>query len=393
VSLSATSVITDGIASYETGVDMGRRLMAGLDGMAPSAVVYYATVNHDQAAVLGGLRAAIPSGTGIVGCSTQGVMSLGRVTEEGYAAGALALAGLPASTAHVEAIQLDTYAKGVALGAALRAGLSEPAKAVVLLWDPLCGADMDRLLAGLHAQVQCPIIGGAASHTHSAMIKTLQGHGDRVFSHGAVAMALAGDNCFELGCSAGTSPIGVEMTVTRAEGTRVFELDGRPALDVWTEITSSSLPSSDHAARSARAGLAIGIPVGPPEAGEYLVRAPFGIDTERKAVVIQASLSTGSTVMLHHRTVPVLLDGTAAMARDLRTRLGDRTVRAVLGFECGARTKPFLGMENTLRENLSLQATLGGTTWLGMLAWGEVFSTAGKPAFHNYAYPLLVLAD
>jgi hypothetical protein len=81
------------------------------------------------------------------------------------------------------------------------------------------------------------------------------------------------------------------------------------------------------------------------------------------------------------------------MARDLRARLGDRTIRAVLGFECGARTKPFLGMENTLRENLSLQATLGGATWLGMLAWGEVFPTAGKPAFHNYAYPLLVLAD
>jgi hypothetical protein len=176
------------------------------------------------------------------------------------------------------------------------------------------------------------------------------------------------------------------MTVTRAEGNRIFELDGRPALDVWMEIASSGPPSVDHTA-----ALAIGVPIG--DNGEYLVRAAFGIDEERRGVIIQTGLAAGTVVMLHHRTVSDILDGTAAMARDLRARLHGKTIHAVLGFECGARTRPFLGQDVTVRENAALQEVLGGATWLGMLAWGELFPVAGRPEFHNYSYPVLVLTD
>jgi hypothetical protein len=65
---------------------------------------------------------------------------------------------------------------------------------------------------------------------------------------------------------------------------------------------------------------------------------------------------------------------------------------AVLGFECGARTSPFLGEAGTLQENLALQATVASDVpWIGMMAWGEIAPAAGRPAFHNYTYPLLVL--
>jgi len=381
--ITASSTVTAKTDSYETGRDLGRAAVA--DG-APSVLLFYATVNHDQTAILRGIRAVVPPVTRVIGCSSQGVMTRGGVTEEGYVAGAISISGVDVATAHATQIELDTRAKGRALGNALCAALRRPPKVVVLFWDPLCGTDMDELLAGLYSEVRCPIIGGAASQNHSTMVKTFQAFEDQVFDHGAVAMALAGDLTCEIACSAGTSPVGVEMTVTRADGNRILELDGRPALDVWMEIASSGPPSVDHTA-----ALAIGVPIG--ESGEYLVRAAFGVDAERRGVIIQAGLSAGTVIMLHHRTVRDILDGTAAMARDLRARLGGRTIRAVLGFECGARTRPFLGAEVTVRENVALQEVLGGTTWLGMLAWGELFPVAGRPAFHNYSYPVLVLAD
>ena len=384
MAVAASSHVSDGVDSYETGRSIGRSIAAEI---APTLMVYYATVNHDQAALLRGLRGALPPTTRVIGCSSQGVTTRGRVMEAGYAAGAMGLAGIDATTAHVERIDLDTQAKGRALGTALCAGLHAPPKVVVLFWDPLCGADMDQLLAGLYEQVGCPIIGGAAGQTHTAMIKTYQAFDDRVFERGAVAMALAGDLTCEMACSAGTSPVGVEMTVTRAEGNRLLELDGRPALEVWMEVASSGPPSIDHTA-----ALAIGVPVGR-GSDEYLVRAAFGVDAERGGVIIQTGLKEGTVVMLHHRTERDILDGTAAMARDLRARLGDKAIRAVLGFECGARASPFLGQDVTVRENAVLQDVLGGTTWLGMLAWGELFPLGGRPAFHNYTYPLLVLAD
>ncbi len=66
----------------------------------------------------------------------------------------------------------------------------------------------------------------------------------------------------------------------------------------------------------------------------------------------------------------------------------------VLGFECGARTLPFLGAEATQLENRALQARFSpDVEWAGVICWGEVFPVPKRPGFHNYTYPLLALAD
>ena len=115
---------------------------------------------------------------------------------------------------------------------------------------------------------------------------------------------------------------------------------------------------------------------------------------ETGAIVFQAAIPEGTKVMIHHRTVENMLSGTAVMARDLAKRLTGRKPWAVLGFECGARTYPFLGEANTHKEHADLRSTVAPTTpWLGMMAWGEIGPCGGQPAFHNYTYPLVVLTD
>ena len=98
--------------------------------------------------------------------------------------------------------------------------------------------------------------------------------------------------------------------------------------------------------------------------------------------------------MLQHRSVEKILGGTEDMARDLAARMLGRRPWAVLGFECAARTYPFLGQANTHKEHEHLRnAVAPDAPWLGMMAWGEIGPCAGKPAFHNFTYPLLVLTD
>jgi hypothetical protein len=377
------------VSSREAGQKVAEEAVRGADD-APAVLIAYASVNHDQAAFLRGIADAAPAGTAVLGCSAQGIMSRGVVAEDGYLAGAIALGGssIEARTAHVEAIHLDAGAKGRDLGRLLKGGLSGPPRAVVLLYDPLCGADVRVMLDGLFSEVGCPIIGGGASQPHGPMIRTYQYFQDRAFSGGAVAVALAGDFGMETAVCHGTSPVGIEMTVTGADGPVLLELDGRAALEVWQEITSAGPPNFDHTA-----ALAVGIRADDEE-GLYLVRAAFGTDVARGGVVLQAGLPTGSAVMLHHRTIEGVLDGTAGMARDLSARLAGKTVRAVLGFECGARTARFLGQEGVVRENVQLQEAVGGDpAWLGMLAWGELYPHGGQPQFHNYTYPVLAITD
>jgi hypothetical protein len=80
------------------------------------------------------------------------------------------------------------------------------------------------------------------------------------------------------------------------------------------------------------------------------------------------------------------------MGKDLSVRLAGKRPWAVLGFECGARTGPFLGEAETVQENIDLQQTVAPhAPWLGLVAWGEIAPCGSEPAFHNFTYPLVVL--
>jgi hypothetical protein len=383
---SGTSCATN---SFETGLDLGRQIRSGFDGGKLKGVVAYSTVNHDQSAFLQGIREALGAAVPVVGCSSQGIVGRGTVVEEGYAAGAMGLGGdsLDIATSHVEDFQVDTKAKGLALGRALRSESKGPLRVVVVHYDPLCGADVEAFLKALHQEVGCPIIGGAAAEFWGPMQQTFQYAEGRALSRAAIGVGLSGDCTIETDLCHGTSPVGIEMTVTKADKNVILEFDGRPALEVWQEFCAEAPERIDHSG-----AIGIGLPTSDPEV--YLVRCAFGVDTERSGVVFQAPILVGTKVMFNHRTVHGAVDGTATMGKRLVERLNGKTVRGALGFECGARTKPFLGKETTISENSALQAQFSpNAEWLGMLAWGEVYLFDGQPGFVNFSYPILLLAD
>jgi hypothetical protein len=225
---------------------------------------------------------------------------------------------------------------------------------------------------------------------------TYQYFGAEAFTQSAVALGLTGPFTTELAVCHGTTPTGIVMTLTKSDGNKLFELDGRPALDVWRETTG--LRDQDRLLQDHTAALAMGIERTIIKEGReehaYLMRAAFGFDRETKSIVVQAAIPEGSKVLFHHRTASVVKDGTVAMAKELAARLAGKHTWAVLGFECGARTAPFLGPADTLEENLVLQSAVAPEApWLGMLPWGEIAPCGDEPAFQNYTYPLVVLTQ
>jgi hypothetical protein len=385
----AHSASSFAVNSFETGAELARKIRDAFGDRQLAMIVAYSTVNHDQSAFLNGVREIAGPEVRVIGCSGQGVMSRGAVVEDGYAAGAMGLGGesLHASAGHVVEFQVDSGAKGRALGRALVDAARGPLRAVVVHYDPLCGADVEVFLKALYEEVRCPIVGGAAAEFWGPMLQTFQYVDNQALSSGAVAAGLSGSFTIETDICHGTSPVGIEMTVTKADANKVLEFDGRPALEVWQEFCSEAPEHIDHSG-----AIGIGLPTRDPDV--YLVRCAFGVDKERQGVIFQAGIPVGSRVMFNHRTINGALDGTAAMGKRLAERLSGKTIRAVLGFECGARTKPFLGKDLTLKENLAFQAGFApDAEWLGMLAWGEVSLFDGTPGFVNFSYPVLALAD
>jgi hypothetical protein len=391
----AHSVFSDEPESREAGLSAAQALVAELGGATPKAVIAYVTMNHDQPAVLEGVREGIGKDSLLIGCSVQGVVSNSTVTEDGFALGLMAFAGadLNCAVALEREVQTDPKEKGRRLAQRLKGDLKGEPKAVLVFYDPLAGMDVEAVLEGMRLEIDCPLVGGAAGQPWGPPKQTFQYWDREVLSHGVVAMALTGPFSVEVGICHGTSPTGIASVVTKAEGNQIVEIDGRKAVDVWRETTGCKAEDLLH--QSHLAAWAVGVEVkGQGGQVERLVRGAFGFTPDTGAIILQAAVPEGTRVMLHHRTIEHVMDGTKTMARELSTRLSGRKPWAVLGFECAARTYPFLGEANTNKEHEELRAAIAPTSpWLGMMAWGEIGPCAGRPAFHNYTYPLLLLVD
>jgi hypothetical protein len=384
--VSAKTSFNQSVRSIDAGRALGAELVESIG--TPAAVLVHASIEHEQPELLAGLREVVGAGVPLLGCSAQGIMGRSLTIEGGYFAGALGLAGdLGVGAARVDQIELDARGKGRELGDALLRQVASP-KVVVVYFDPFAPADMTEFLAGLHERVRCPITGGAASQPWGTMVATYQYFETGVFQRSAVALAVDGEIALEFAASHGTEPLGVERIVSRSEGTRLLELDGQRAFDAWSEMTGAR-----ETDLSQMATLAVGLRNGDqPELGDYRVLSPTFVDASTGAVLLFEHVPAGTSVVLHYRTLDGVLDGTRAMGDSLARRLGGRKIVAILGFECGARTEPFLGSEATRREHLDLQSRLGPQAeWFGMMAWGEILPLHGGPVIVNYTFPVVCL--
>lgn len=391
----ACSIFSDEPESLDAGRAVAQELVDKFGPGGVKAVLAYATMNHDQQAVLEGLRAGLGKDALLLGCSVQGVVSNAELTEDGFALGVMGFGGpdIDCAIAIEREVQEDPREKGRRLGQALRRDLKSSPKAVILYYDPLCGIDVESMLEGVRLELDCPIIGGAAGQPWGPPRETFQYWDREVLSHSALALAISGSFEVELGICHGTAPVGIASVVTKAAGQRILEIDGRPAVDVWRETTGCAAEDLVH--QGHLAAWAVGVELkGAAGQTERAIRGAFGFEPDTGALILQAPVAEGTKVMLQHRTIDRVLNGTRNMAAELAKRLSGRTPRAVLGFECAARTFPFLGEENTRAEHQGLRAEIApDAPWLGMMAWGEIGPCAGRPAFHNYTYPLLVLTE
>ena len=234
------------------------------------------------------------------------------------------------------------------------------------------------------------LVGGAAGQPWGPPIQTFQYWDREALSHGVVALGLSGPFGLEIGICHGTAPTGIVSEVTKRPAITCWR-STVPAADVWRETTGCR--QEDLVTQSHFASWAVGIELNGPGGNEHVIRGAFGFNLETGAMMLQAPVPEGARVMLQHRTIDKVLNGTQEMARELLARLSGRKPWAVFGFECAARTFPFLGETTRGKSTRGCVPRWHPTPWLGMMAWGEIGPCAGRPAFHNYTYPLLVLTD
>jgi methyl-accepting chemotaxis protein len=375
---SALSEGADGLATA---------LVDGLGGAAPSLVLAFSSPAHPLADVLETLRARFPSAA-ILGASSAGEFSEGGDAKGSISAVAVGgdmvvhtgfASGLRADVESVVTRVLDGLPRSVA---------DHPHCTAILLLDALSGVGEEAalLLAG-HLGPDVQLAGGAAGDD-LAMTKTVVAAGSKL-GDDALALALVyTKKPLAIGVSHGHLPISDKLTVTRAEGNIVHEIDGRPAWDVWRErtreaakahgIDTDALTPEDHGAYLLRyeAGLALG-----GEQQGYKIRAPLAV-LPGGALSFACGIPQGSVIRITESVAERQIDAALDAARIAKARLGAEACAGAVVFDCICRKLILDGKFEQAVRGMSNE--LGGARLAGFETYGEIALHGGEMSgFHN----------
>src|SRR5262245_31969761 len=358
--------------SWEPAVtELAAGLSAGLAGARADLVCLFVSPHHEGGwlRIAERVRRELP-GALLLGCSARSVIGAASEVEEAP--------GLAASAASLPGVKLQPFQIG-------EGGVPElpgPDDAhVLLLVDPF-DADLDAWIPALDERFPSGTkLGGIAS---AAMQPggNLLFLGDGAARAGAVGLVLSGDLALDAVVAQGCRPIGPPLFVTGARENVLFELDGKPPMEVLGGLFAAASPAEQ---RLFQGSLFLGIELAPEQSrfdsGDFLIRNLIGADPNSGALHVAASLEDRHVVQFHLRDA-------AAAEEDLARRLGRYTAACGSGaagallFSCLGRGRGLYGVPD--HDSAAFVRALGPVPLAGFFCNGEIGPVEGRTFLHGY---------
>jgi small ligand-binding sensory domain FIST len=380
---------------------------SALGDQPPSLAVLFASAHF--LAVAQDLVAAIAEQTGplpLIGCVGEAVAGGGREVESEPAVSLWLGSGLgPVETFAMEFIRTTS---GGAYG-----GYQFPrvaAGAHLMICDPFT-FPADGLLAHLNEQRPgAMVMGGLASAALASSGLASSGLASaglasaglgprqsrmfldgRVLSSGAVGVHLPHAEVHPL-VAQGCRPVGDAYIITRAEGSVILELGGRPPLVRLREM-AAALPGRDQ--ELLVQGLQLGVVIDEyrtePGQGDFLIRGVVGADADSGAIAVGDEIQVGQTVQFHVRDAASAdADLRRALERELAA-LGGRRPAGALLFTCNGRGSRLFAEPD--HDAGLIAATLGDIPLAGFFCAGELGPVGGQNFLHTFTASLALFPD
>lgn len=326
----------------------------------------------------------------IVGCSTAGQFAGTRIDDDEltvvvcrFAFTDLAVAVRPIESAG------DSEVVGSLLGAELANAAGGHPGAVLVLSDGLC-VNGTALVAGLSSEVRgAAVFGGLAGDGTSFAHTWVLANGE-LCSGVVAAVALRGRRLRTFhGSGGGGTIFGPQRTVTRSEQNVLYEVDGRPALQLYRDYLgelASGLPAT---------ALLFPLMLRAAGSSNTVVRTVLSIDEADQSMTFAGDLPVGSTAQLMRSTPDELIDGATTAAQAVAKAEADAGVfgdTLTFGVSCIGR-RLVLG-ERSDEELEAVADTLRRrTTLIGFYSYGEISPASGVCELHNQTMTLTTLVE
>jgi len=368
----------------------------------PDFVFMFGSIGYDQRSLLGAVRETT-AGAPLTGCSAEGTIDGNDADESNFSVVVTAISSdeLRWTNGLAAGLEADPRAVGKRVVQDLLPHLSADTIGLFVfpdgLYDFVVATDaLDNFFAGLEENLPSdrflPLWGGGANANFNMASPPYQYCDDEVISDGVSYALLSGKAQAGWAISHGCIPIGGERIVTRSKGNVIYEIDGKPALEVLKEY----LP--EHALTEERDWMRYAISLSlcfraPSyiKDEEYVVRGVPRVRMADDSIAVQTEVQEGTSVWLSSRDKEKIRTGFDRMAAQIKDQLGGEKPKIVFQFECATRGKMMFRDEEKLQLLKRFRQSLDpDAPWVGFYTAGEI----GPVEEHNlrHLYTSVVLA-
>lgn len=363
-------------------------LPAHVDGPRTLVLAFAAPEFGDNPRPFAELSTAFPHSV-VTGCSTAGEITGTAVSDSSIS---VAIARFEHSELRRASALVNDAADSCAAGAHLAQQLAgDDLRAVFVLSDGL-HVNGTQLVESLtqHLPTGVVIVGGLAGDG-SRFEKTWILDGGAPRGHGVCAVGFYGARLHVgHGCEGGWSDFGPERRITRSQGNVLFELDGKPALDLYKTYLgerAEGLPAT---------GLLFPLSVrrrGPGQ-GELVVRTILGIDESQQSLTFAGDMPQDGIARLMRANIDKLIDsaGRAASAAALDAPEGRDAL--VISVSCVGR-RLVLGQRTEEEVEMVGDCAPRHGAHVGFYSYGEISPSLRGTAsnLHNQTMTVTVFSE
>jgi hypothetical protein len=342
---------------------------------------------------LGELARAFPRSI-LLGCSSAGDVAGGRIVDGGLSVVVARFdrSQLTATTTEVGGVD-DSFDAGRRLADAIP---TDGLRAVFVLSKGVAvngAALVDGITSLLPTDV--PISGGLAGdgdRFERTWVAGTTGASERTVA----AVGFYGESLrIGHGCESGWQAFGPERVVTHADGNVLYELDGKPALSLYTEYLG------DLAAQLPGSALLFPLSIRPADGGPTVVRTILGIDEAAQSMTFAGEMPVGSVARLMRTNIDRLAISAENAARDALGDIAVDTALETLAEPVLALSVSCVGRRLVMGERAEeeLEAVMlglpEGSVVAGFYSYGEISPQLGfcAGALHNQTMTVTMIAE
>jgi hypothetical protein len=386
--------------SIDTGHELAQEAARSLGHAAPAWGLMVVGGQHDGATTLAAARDRLGD-VPIVGGACVGTIVSGGASYSGYESSLMLFSEAPEAIVRVDEVAGTEYAAGRRLGVALAPHLS--GSSTVLLFfdtprpDGLGLVIGSELLDGIYSAIgeTGDTILGAGLIGDPACASGFVFTGDASERDAAVAVVLRDALTPEIQIMHGAVPLGHVHRVTAAKGTRIMELDGRPAVAVLMEglgVTESDLAENPIAFSVLLGRRADQDHMSPTSTDDMVIRLIIAVDLDAGWVqLFESDIGVGDRleVMLRdpHSIFESVECGVVQFANSVAAG-----AKFGLYIDCAGRTAPFSGTET---DEAMIVASAVPEDWpfMGFYVGREIAPVLGRGRPHDWTGVLITMSE